>query len=97
MAKKEVVTTPGGKKTVAPYSPGIKYGDLLFLSGNVPIDPETGKLVKGDIAVQTRRVMDNLKALLETAGSSMDKVLKTTVFLRNMGDCMKQKRSLKDL
>jgi 2-iminobutanoate/2-iminopropanoate deaminase len=74
---------PGGDR---PVFPGIKTGGLLFLSGQIPLDPLTGAVVVGDIAAQTRRVLQNLQAVLEAAGAGLPSVVKTTVFLRNMGD-----------
>jgi len=69
---------------VGPYSQAVRYGDLLFCSGMIPLDPETRKVVAGGIAEQTRQVLDNLTRLLEDCGSSAAQVLKTTVFLKNM-------------
>ncbi len=69
---------------VGPYSQAIKTGDLLFLSGQIPLDPATGKLVKGAIEDQTRRVIENLRAVLEAADSSLDRVVKTTVYLTDL-------------
>lgn len=68
------------------YSPALRAGDLLFLSGQIPIDPATGQLVAGDIAIQTRRVMENLGAVLESAGLTFAHVVRTTVFLADMSD-----------
>lgn len=69
---------------VGPYSQAVRYGDLLFCSGTIPLDPATRKPVPGGIAEQTRQVLDNLSRLLEDSGSSLAQVLKTTVFLQNM-------------
>ncbi len=71
---------------VGPYSQAIAYGDLLFCSGIIAMDPETNSIVGDDIETQTRRVLDNLSALLEDLGTGLDNVLKTTVFLSNMED-----------
>lgn len=73
-------------KAVGPYSQAIVAGDLVFCSGQIPLDPATGQLVEGDIAVQTRRVLDNLAAVLAAAGSDLAHVTKTTVFLADLGD-----------
>lgn len=71
---------------IGPYSQAIDAGDFVFLSGQVPIDPKTGELVQGDIAVQTDRVLDNLGAVLEAAGCSFADVVKTTIYLMDLGD-----------
>ncbi|MBI2685086.1 MAG: RidA family protein [Acidobacteria bacterium] len=86
MAQKRVVSTEGAPKAIGPYSQAIIYGDTVYCSGQIPLDPVTGQLVEGDVAAQTARVLDNLKAVLEAAGSSLDRVLKTTVFLKDMGE-----------
>jgi 2-iminobutanoate/2-iminopropanoate deaminase len=70
----------------APYSQGIVYGELVFVAGQLGIDPATGEVVEGGIGPQTERVMENLRAILEEAGSSLDKVLKTSIFLVDLGD-----------
>ena len=82
------ITTPNAPTAVGPYSPGIVYaeGRLVFVSGQVPIDPATAQIIGGSIADQTERVMRNIRAILEAAGSGMDRVLKTTVFLIDMND-----------
>lgn len=71
---------------IGPYSQAIDAGDFVFLSGQVPIDPKTGELVNGDISVQTDRVLDNLGAVLEAAGCSFADVVKTTIYLMDLGD-----------
>jgi 2-iminobutanoate/2-iminopropanoate deaminase len=73
-------------KAVGPYSQAIASGGFVFSSGQIPLDPETGKLVEGGIEAQTRRVMDNLAAVLGVAGSSLDRVVKTTIYLTNLAD-----------
>lgn len=83
---KQTVFAPKGIKPMGPYTPAIRMGDLLFISGQVGIDPETGQFVEGGVAEQARQVLENLKGLVESGGSSMDKVLKTTMFLTNMAD-----------
>ena len=75
------VRTPDAPEPVGPYSQAIQSQGLLFLSGQIPIDPESGAIVEGEIEDQTRRVLDNLRAVLEAGGSSLDRVLKTTVYL----------------
>jgi len=83
---KEAVTSPDAPKAIGPYSPAVRVGQLLFVSGQVALDPATGTLVAGDIAAQTRRVMDNLGALLKAAGLDFSAVARTTVFLADMDD-----------
>ena len=83
---KQAFSSPDAPNPAGAYSPALRVGDLLFLSGQIPIDPTTGQLVQGDAAVQSRRVMDNLRALLSAAGLSFDHVVRTTVFLADMND-----------
>lgn len=80
------VTTDQAPRSSSPLSQALRFGQFVFVSGQVPIDPQTGAMVSGDIREQTRQVMDNLRAVVEAAGSSMDKVLKTTCFLTDMDD-----------
>jgi len=81
---KDVISTPRAPAAIGPYSQAVRSGNLLFLSGQIPLDPATGQLVDGDISLQTERVLKNLGAVLEAAGSSLEKVLKTTVYLRDI-------------
>ena len=83
---KERIQTDGAPKAIGPYSQAIKANGLIFASGQIPLDPSTGQLVEGSIKEQTERVFNNLKAVLEAAGSSLDRVVKTTVFLADLGD-----------
>jgi 2-iminobutanoate/2-iminopropanoate deaminase len=83
---REAVVTERAPGAIGPYSQGIKAGALLFVSGQVPLDPATGRIVEGDIAAQTRRVMQNLEAILSAAGASLQSVVRTTVFLADMDD-----------
>ncbi len=83
---KETVATDKAPKAIGPYEQGIKAGDFIYTAGQIPIDPKTGNFVPGAIAEQTRQVLENLKAVLEAAGSSLDRVVKATVFLKNMAD-----------
>lgn len=83
---KEVISTTNAPKAIGPYEQAIKVGEFVYASGQIPLDPKTGNVVEGDIKIQTRRAMENLKAVLEAAGSSLDRVVKTTVFLKNIGD-----------
>jgi 2-iminobutanoate/2-iminopropanoate deaminase len=85
--KKEIVRVPGltdaVAKTGAPISILVKAGDMLYCSGLPPLDPKTGELIRGDVATQTRAVLEAMKYTLEYAGSSLDKVVKTTIFITN--------------
>lgn len=81
-----VVTTEDAPAAIGPYSQAIKANGLVFTAGQIPLDPVTKQLVAGDIAAQTERVMRNLEAVLTAAGSSFDRVVKTTCFLANLGD-----------
>ena len=83
---KAAVTSPDLPKPIGPYSAALKAGSLLFISGQVPADPATGQLIDGDIAAQTRRVLDNIGALLAAAGLSFADVVRTTVFLADLND-----------
>jgi 2-iminobutanoate/2-iminopropanoate deaminase len=83
---RQAVSTSSAPKAIGPYSQAIRAGSLLFVSGQVPIDPATGNLVDGDIATQTRRVFENLGAILQAAGASFDQVVRTTVYLADMND-----------
>lgn len=83
---KEVISTANAPKAIGPYEQAIKVGEFVYASGQIPLDPQTGNVVEGDIKIQTRRAMANLKAVLEAAGSSLDRVVKTTVFLKNIAD-----------
>jgi 2-iminobutanoate/2-iminopropanoate deaminase len=86
---KSPISSPDAPKAIGPYSQAIRAGQLLFLSGQIPLDPASGQIVDGDVTVQTRRVMDNLGAVLKTAGLSFDAVVRTTIFLADMNDFAK--------
>jgi 2-iminobutanoate/2-iminopropanoate deaminase len=83
---KEIIATDRAPKAIGPYSQAVKWNGLLMLSGQIPLDPATGQLVEGGIAEQTARVLENLQAVLEAAGSGLDKVLKTTVFMIDLAE-----------
>jgi len=83
---REAVSTTRAPQAIGPYSQAIRAGDLVFVSGQIPLDPATGAPVAGDIAAQTRRVMQNLQAVLEAAGTSLGAVVKTTIFLADLDD-----------
>jgi 2-iminobutanoate/2-iminopropanoate deaminase len=86
MAKKDVLIPEGGAKPLAPYSPGIRYGELLFTSGQIGLDPATGKLVEGGVAAQARQALENLGAVLRAGGVDFGRALKVTVFLTDIND-----------
>jgi 2-iminobutanoate/2-iminopropanoate deaminase len=83
---REVIATNDGPKAIGPYSQAIKANGLVFLSGQIALDPATQQLISGDVAAQTERVLQNLAGILTAAGSSLQQVVKTTVFLKNMSD-----------
>ena len=83
---KEVIATGSAPKALGPYSQAIRANGFVFCSGQVALDPASNNIIQGDVAAQTERVLKNLTAVLEAAGSSLDKAVKTTVFLKNMGD-----------
>ncbi len=82
----ETVATDRGPKAIGPYSQAVRANGFVFLSGQIPLDPKTQQLVDGNASVQTERVLENLKAVVEAAGSSLHRVVKTTVFLADMND-----------
>jgi 2-iminobutanoate/2-iminopropanoate deaminase len=86
---KQTISTDHAPKAIGPYSQAVISGGFAFLSGQIPLDPVTNQLVDGDIGVQTERVFENLRAVLEAAGSSLERVVKTTVFLKDMGEFSK--------
>jgi 2-iminobutanoate/2-iminopropanoate deaminase len=81
---KVIIATDKAPKAIGPYSQAVAHNGVLYCSGQIPLDPQTGAIVDGDISVQTERVLENLKAVLEAAGSSLEKVLKTTVYIKDM-------------
>ena len=80
----KIISTPHAPAAIGPYSQAVVSNGFAFLSGQIPLDPATGQLIEGEIAAQTQRVLENLKAVLESCGSSLDKVVKTTVYLTDM-------------
>ena len=86
---KEIIATDKAPAAIGPYSQAVKVGNLLFTSGMIPIDPATNTLVEGGIEVQAERALQNVKNLLEASGSSLDKVVKTVVFIKDMNDFAK--------
>ena len=83
---KDVISTDRGPKAIGPYSQAIRANGFIFVSGQVPFDPATGQIIEGDTTRQTARVLDNLKAIVEAAGSSLDRAVKVGVFLKDMND-----------
>ena len=83
---KDVISTDRGPKAIGPYSQAIRANGFVFVSGQVPFDPATGQIIEGDTARQTARVLDNLKAIAEAAGSSLDRAVRVGVFLKDMND-----------
>jgi len=86
---KELISSPDAPKAIGPYSAAVRTGQLLFVSGQIALDPATGQMVDGDIAAQTRRVMENLGALLKAGGLTFASVVRTTIFLADMNDFAK--------
>ncbi len=83
---RESISAPDAPQAIGPYSPAIRAGNFLFLSGQIPLDPATGRLVDGDISAQADRVMRNVTALLHAAGAGFEHVVRTTIFLADMND-----------
>jgi 2-iminobutanoate/2-iminopropanoate deaminase len=83
---RQAIASDSAPKAIGPYSQAVKAGNLLFCSGQIPLDPATSALIDGDIAAQTRRVFANIEAILTAAGTGFDRVVKTTVFLADMND-----------
>lgn len=84
--KKEIISTPNAPAAIGPYSQATKIGNMIFTSGQIPLVPSTGHVVAGDVQAQTKQSLENLKAVLESQGSSLDNVLKSTVFIKDMND-----------
>jgi len=83
---REAISTKDGRKAIGPYSQAIKANGIIFVSGQVGINPATQQVITGDVAAQTDRIMKNLEGILKAAGSGLDKVVRSTVFLKNIGD-----------
>lgn len=83
---KEIIKTSSAPAAIGPYSQAVKMGDFLFASGQIPINPQTGELVDGGIEAQAKQVMENIKQVLLAGGCDLDKVIKTTIFILDMGD-----------
>ena len=85
--EKQIISTANAPTAIGPYSQAVGIGQFLFISGQIPLDPNTGEVVAGDIVQQTHRVMKNIAAILEEAGSYLSQVVKTTVYLTDLADC----------
>jgi 2-iminobutanoate/2-iminopropanoate deaminase len=83
---RDVIATKDGPAAIGPYSQAIRANGFVFVSGQIPLDPVTNTLLNGDVAFQTERVIQNLSGILKAAGTGLEKVVRTTVFLKNMGD-----------
>jgi 2-iminobutanoate/2-iminopropanoate deaminase len=81
---REIIATEKAPKAVGPYSQAIRFANLVFVSGQIPMDPKSGEIVGGDIEIQAKQVLENLKAVIEASGMGLENVLKCTCFLRNM-------------
>ncbi len=82
--QKEIISTKDAPQAIGPYSQAIRFGNLIFVSGQIPIEPEAGKILKGDIKGQTKLILENLNNVLAASGSSLDNVLRTTIFLTDL-------------
>ena len=91
---REAVSSADAPKAIGPYSQAIRAGDFLFLSGQVALNPASGQIVDGDVTAQTRRVMENLGAVLKAAGLSFDDVVRTTIYLTDMNDFTADRKSV---
>jgi len=86
MDKKQIISTTNAPAAIGPYSQAVICNNFMYLSGQIPINPATGEVVEGDIEIQTKRVLDNITAILEEAGINLDAVVKTTIFITDMND-----------
>jgi 2-iminobutanoate/2-iminopropanoate deaminase len=82
----KIIATPSAPRAIGPYSQAVVHHGMAYLSGQIPLDPATGEIVEGDITAQTERVLTNMAAVLEACGSSLTRIVKTTVFLKDMGE-----------
>lgn len=82
--QKEIISTKDAPQAIGPYSQAVRFDNLIFVSGQIPIDPETGKILKGNIREQTKQILENLSNILAAGGSSLNNVLRTTIFLTNL-------------
>jgi 2-iminobutanoate/2-iminopropanoate deaminase len=84
--QKDIISTSKAPQAIGPYSQAVRFDNLLFISGQIPLEPESGEIVKGDIKAQTKQILENLKGVLTAGGSSLDNVLRTTIFLTDLED-----------
>jgi 2-iminobutanoate/2-iminopropanoate deaminase len=84
--QKEIISTKDAPQTIGPYSQAVRFDNLIFVSGQIPIEPETGKILKGNIKEQTKQILKNLNNILAAGGSSLDNVLRTTIYLADLED-----------
>ncbi|MBI3008010.1 MAG: RidA family protein [Candidatus Omnitrophica bacterium] len=84
--EKKIIATSNAPKAIGPYSQGVLAGDFLFVSGQIPIDPKTNQIIEGDIALQTKQVLENIKGILESGGASMNNVVKATLYIKDMDE-----------
>ncbi len=84
--QKNIISTKKAPQAIGPYSQAVRFDNLLFVSGQIPIDPETGKIVEGNVKEQTKQILDNLNNVLTAGGSSLENVVRTTIFLTNLED-----------
>ena len=87
--ERKIISTPNAPKAIGPYAQAVQYGDLLFVSGMIPLDPKTGKLITGNFEAEVVRVLENIKAIVEAGNMSLKNVLKTTVFLKDLDNFAK--------
>jgi len=83
---KKIISTSEAPAAVGPYSQAVRVGSTIYCAGQIPLDPKSGQIVSGDISAQTRRVLDNVAAILKAEGLTFDNIVKTTIFLTNLGD-----------
>jgi 2-iminobutanoate/2-iminopropanoate deaminase len=83
---KKIISTSEAPAAIGPYSQAVRSGNFLFCSGQIPLDPKSGQIVSGDLATQTRRVLDNVEAVLKAEGLTFENIVKTTIFLTDLGD-----------
>lgn len=86
---KEIISTKEAPAAIGPYSQAVKVGDIIFVSGQIPLDPATGEMVPGDVEAQAKRVMENLRAVLAAAGAGFEHVVRSTIYLTDLGDFAK--------
>ena len=84
--QKEIISTKNAPQAIGPYSQAVRFGNLIFVSGQIPIEPESGKILKGNIREQTKQILENLNNILAAGGSSFNNVLRSTIFLTNLED-----------